>query len=483
MAAFIEIRCYLEKYRQSSLVSKTLQRLSVIQQRNDIRYPVWTLITLLKWIYTYASETNIKKPINDDAFDKLLFQVEQFERKPGHLDFKTAVSRIKSFKIIAFQQFPLQEQFYRASIDRQIVLFKTISAAFPLEAIFREKAGLSLQSFFRLCYYTYCYVNCDKLGSTNAYDGILHQDYFRAMEELGFGGEIEPFLRLISCNSAEDFHNLHRLKDQQLQLFETAFLTTKPLLYFQRQYRLPYRNIFDLTLAHFVYNFMKPLFPDSFSEDFGRRLEKYLELGLKECNLVYNNESMLKKQYNLTMVSDFLIDEDILVECKAIELHPRSGILRKQDILLNELKTSVIKAYCQLLSVANNINPQRIWFGLIVTYKETYLGFGKDAWIEFLKEPVLEFAKNNNIDPSTLPPENLIFLSVENWDHMIQLIKNDDLTLKKILLKAKEMSLSEDISEQVILFETVLERIGKVGKVDLSYLDHAHKLIELGNQA
>ncbi len=38
---------------------------------------------------------------------------------------------------------------------------------------------------------------------------------------------------------------------------------------------------------------------------------------------------------------------------KAIELHPRSGVMRTREILISDLDSTIIKAYIQLLSTAN----------------------------------------------------------------------------------------------------------------------------------
>jgi hypothetical protein len=208
----------------------------------------------------------------------------------------------------------------------------------------------------------------------------------------------------------------------------------------------------------------------SFPEEFGKRQERYLELGLKEVNIQYKTENELRKLYSLEKVTDYLVDNNILIECKAIELHPRSGILRTHDIISNELNKSITKAYCQLLSTARVIDENQEWYGIIITYKEMYLGFGNDAWDEFLEKKVTEFCKQNNIDLGILPPNNLFFIDIESWDYIIQAIKDKKGNLKEILAKAKDLNTSENIAERIFLFIQVLEKHYKIDRFTLSYL-------------
>jgi hypothetical protein len=219
--------------------------------------------------------------------------------------------------------------------------------------------------------------------------------------------------------------------------------------------------------------------PDLFPEDFGKRLERYTALGLKENNLNFLNETQLKKSHHLSKVTDYLVENDILIECKATELHPRSGVLRTPNILTNELNSSIIKAYCQLLSTATSLNRNKEWFGIIITYREMYLGFGSDAWNEFMESTVEKFANENNIDLNVLPPKNLFFVTIEYWDYMMQVIKEGKGSLKEILIKGRELNSSPNPVDRVFLIEQVLKKHFKIQSLDLSYLNRAHKMINI----
>lgn len=307
----------------------------------------------------------------------------------------------------------------------------------------------------------------------------MNDDFFNYFTEKYSQEELDNYLSLLSIKNNSDFDELHRLKREILQLYETNFFITKPLIYFKNEYRIPHRAIFLQTITHFVYNYLKrnlPQFPDMF----GYCLEQYLELGLKESNQLYKTESHLKREYELKKVVDFLVETDILIEVKATELHPRSGVTRASQTLQDDLKTSIVKAYMQLLSTANSINNMKTWHGIIVTYKEMYLGFGSDAWDEFLREPLELFLTNSSIDLSILPPENLFFVSVSDWDWIVQILKEDKtISLKHILQKSKECNLSTDSQEQVFMMEQVLRKYFRVEQFDLSYHQEAYELLDI----
>lgn len=216
-----------------------------------------------------------------------------------------------------------------------------------------------------------------------------------------------------------------------------------------------------------------------FTEEFGLRMERYLELGLREIGASFMNEKSLKAHYpTLSKVADYLVDHNILIESKAIELHPRSGILRSEEILNSEFERSIVKSYQQLLSTASSIDCNREWLGIVVTYKDLYNGFGKDAWKEFLEAPITKFISQSKISLETLPPENICFLNIEDWDHMIQSIRHGQGTMESIIRKAMDMNASKNPSDKILLFEQALRSHFSKGENNLSYHIQARQLLD-----
>lgn len=478
MIDFDLIKGRIQQYKLSSLVHNILETLNKMQKDKDRMYPFWNLLTLLKWSYLHTRDSNIRKNVTPQDLDYLLKLIEKFEGSYT-LSFKDAASVRKSFLIIAYQQFPYQDTFFNSVVDRQLVLYLQLKSSFDIEEDFKKRTGIDILSFFNYCYFTFLYFSFDETNNGYEYNGILHQDYIDFFIKKFPGNEINKFVSLLTINKPEDFESLHKLKKEIFQLYETNFFITKPFIRFRNQIRIPHRAIFVQTISHFVYAFLKtnsPLFP----EEFGKRLEKYIELGLKEIKANYINENELKKRYALQKVTDFLIDNDILIESKATELQPRSGVLRLPDIITKDLDDTIVKAYLQLLSTANIIDKNKQWYGIIITYREMYLGFGDDAWKEFLKQPIEKLLEETVININILPPENIFFMTIDNWDHCIQALKEGVASsLKEILLKGKELNKSENPQERVLMMEQVLRKHFAVDRLTHSYLQEAHKLVDV----
>lgn len=473
MVDFNLIKGRIEKHRLSSLIYYILSSLKVVDKNK--RYPFWNLLTLLKWSYLYTTDFIGRKKIQPQEFETLLKLTNDFETGYLKEGFKSTADVKRTFRILAFQQFAHQETFYQTVINRQLVLYYTLQSNYNIPGEFQKLTGIELKKFFEYCLLVYIYCNASDFDKKFNYDGILKRDFFTIFEEKFTKGDSDVFLNLISIKSKEDFESLHKLSNELLQLFETNFYTTKPLLLFRGEYHLIHRAVLTQFMKHFVYTFLKQM-SNSFLYEFSWRFERYIELGLKEIKADYKSETELKKEYALEKVIDYWVKDEILIECKAIELHPRSGVLRDPKVLPSDLGKSIVKAYCQLLSTAAIVDPGKKWYGIIITYKEMYLGFGNDAWIEFLKEPVEDFANSNSINLSILPPENLFFIDIEYWDYLIQTIKNGNGTLKEILLKSKKMNMSSDPMEQVFLLSQVLTKYYPIEKLDLSYLNHSAEL-------
>lgn len=449
MVDFELIKGKIQRHRLSSIISNCLELLNEIQRRDIKSFPIWILFALIKWSYLHTTDSILRKPIQPHDFEQLLTLIRDFEVQYDGVSFKSKAEVDQSFKIIAFQQFAHQDLFNNFVLSRQIILFIKIKSKFDVSIEFERLTGINLKSFLEYCYFTFFFFNFDKLGIKDIrYDGELFDSYFVLFKAKWSEAELKKFLDLISIKEKSDFEKLHKLKTEIMQLYETNFFTTKPLLFFRNQYRIPHRSIFVQTIKYFIYNYLKEN-SQGFPEGFGKRLELYIDQGLVENKLFHQTESQLRETHKLGKACDFLVETDILLETKAIELHPRSGVMRTRDILIDDLDSTIIKAYIQLLSTANAIDSNKEWCGIVITYKEMYLGFGPDAWDEFLKEPIERYCTENSIQLSLLPPANLFFINIEDWDHIMQIIKDKKASLKEILEKARDMNSNPNIIEKV----------------------------------
>lgn len=473
------IRKRIQDFKQDSITELILTQLNRVQVYKDMRYPIWVLFALLKWNYIHSTGNRFRPRIQPKQFDALVDMISSFESGYKQLSFKGSLNISRSLLIIVYQQAVINEHFYNAMVDRQIVLFCQMDTRFDVKRAFEDATGIELINFFNYCHFTYLYLGKRDFNDDFLQDGILHSNDYQKLFISAYGtAELDKFLKLLTLTSAEQFASLHKLGDEQLQLFETNFFLTKPFLLYQGQYINAHRATFTQTIHYFVYTFMKAKYPDAFPEDFGRRMEQYVAMGLREAGIRHQNESELKKSYSLKKVVDYLVEDDILVECKATELHPRSGVLRLPNILTNELSSSITKAYIQMLATAQAIDRNREWFGIIVTYREMYLGHGRLAWDEFLGTAAIERATSEGLDVNLVPPENLFFISVEYWDYMMQIVQDGLATMKEMLLKTRECCNSADPQKKRILMDMVLTEHFRVGQMRLSFLSEAHQLVD-----
>jgi hypothetical protein len=465
---FSAIRAVFEKNHRSSILFLALFTLKRMQEDDARKYPHWIFLIIIKWAFQFADDQPSKSPISLEAWEQLLVDTEQFETEYAGMCFKTSESVRKAFMILAYQQFAQQESYRNYFISRQFVLFlKTKQRQFDIEAAFRKKADMSLQAFLRYWYLTVLYFHLDLPFTLDALD----QNYFEFFKTYYPNADCEIFLRLITIARKEDVDSLHRMKDERMQLYETNCFITKPLILFRQNYCLPHRSLLAQTAKHFVYNYMKSV--DGFPDELGKRMEDYVEIGLREAGVPYRAENWLKERYGKGKIVDYWLDENILVECKATELSPRTGIIRDATILASDLRTSIIKAYIQLIATATRIDSKTEWFGIVISYKEMHLGFGEDAWNEFMNESVTQVLRQEEFSLDTLPPHNLFFLSLEDWDYIMQVLKNGKTKFQDVLTKARELNQNQNIAERVMMMEQVLHKHFPIDFLNLSYLTDA----------
>lgn len=477
MSEFDLIKRKIKLYNQTLLIHIIFELLNATQKVKDKTFPFWRILVLLKWVYQYATDYGLKKNPTHNDLHELILLVEKFESSYSGVNFKAEDGINKSFRILAYQQFSYQDTYSQILISRQLSLYNGITNKFNFNAVFEKRTGMSIEKFLMYCHFTNLYFSFEISENNKHYEGILYDDYFDLFRVVFPNDKVEYFLNLLSIYSANDLMGLHKMDNEILQLYETNFLITKPFHYFNGKFRIAHKAVFLQTLSHFIYSFLKES-ESNFTTAFGGSLEKYVELGLKEINKKYINETVLKEKYKQTKVVDYIAEDNILIEVKATELKPRSGVSRDETTMAGDMKSSVVKAYTQMLSIANLINNNEVWYGMVITYKEMYLGFGKDAWKDFLKQPIEAFLKKEQINISILPPTNLFFVSISDWDRIVQAIKsNKSNSIKEILLDAQRLNSNGSFITDIFMMEQVLKEKFYVPQNNLSYLSKEDEII------
>jgi hypothetical protein len=279
MVDFDLIKGRIQKHRLSSIIHNTLELLNEVQRRDDKSFPVWNLLTLIKWAYLHTTDSIIRRTIKPHEYNQLLALIRDFEVKYSGISFKNRNQVNQSFKIIANQQFPLQDKFHNSILSRQIVLYLQLRSKFDIDKEFKRLTGINLKAFLEYNYFTFFFFNFEEVRPDIRYDGDLFDSFFTLYKSKWDESELKKYLNLLCIKDKSDFENLQKLNNEIMQLYETNLFTLKPFILFRNQYRIPHRKIFIQTIKHFIYNYLKEnstLFP----EEFGKRLEKYVELGL-----------------------------------------------------------------------------------------------------------------------------------------------------------------------------------------------------------
>jgi hypothetical protein len=253
---------------------------------------------------------------------------------------------------------------------------------------------------------------------------------------------------------------------------EYTFMTLLPFRLAGKSLRLIHESLFNYSGKYFIYDFLKSN-DEQFTTEFGKRLEKYVRLGLEEIYVKYKTESQLKKilPNNSSLVDYFIENENIFIECKASEIQAHVAINPEDDVIYQGLKKTFIKAYfSQLAPVAKKISPENENWGIILTYKEYFGGDFPDLF---------EIGNKYNEDISNvkfLPPENVFIIDLESWDRLIAIIKKEGITLKNILMKIK--AANTDPATKKLLIRQHLEDY-KIEFLELTYLKEAgQRLVE-----
>jgi hypothetical protein len=465
MADFNSIKEKLADFTLSSVVKSSHDLLVAVENAKDKTYPFWNVLVLLKWAYGNCNDSTALRGATIVDIEDIVALINEFHDGIKLVDFKKGVK--SELKKIAFQQFWFQDHIDMEVLCRSEVFFNHIETRVDIDKEFKGTSGLSIPEFLNCVYLLYLYFHRDQFDKEVQFDGVLYPEDLDVIAPFTGKETLITFLQLIIFPMTEP-NSLQKMKLEAYQLYETTLWNRYPLLLVRNQVVLIHRSPLKSMIRNFLYDYLKKN-SIPFRTEIGERMEKYVELGIKETNSKYISEKQLQVEFPRQKVCDFLIEGDVLVECKAIELSPTAGIKRSKEILQNEFDTNATKAYIQLLSVASNMKS-KIQFGIVITYKETLLGYGEDTFNEFMHEPICAFLEKHNMDLSVLPPDRLVYMTVEDWDRLIKLKKHTGRKMAEILNDGFKYFRENE----VLLFEQVLDKLCRgIDFPALTYLEQA----------
>ena len=445
---------------------------------NDKRkhMPIWYVFLLMKWTYIYGGERKPSKPLTNEKFSKLLNAITNFNQE--HISsFFSDKDFSKVFLILHSQQFYLQTSVYKEKFATQLKLFDTINGKYNISASFKSKTGISISDFTYMLQATWLFTRVNEFNDIKLrYYGHLSKHFLDMMAILLNEEKVNAFLKLLVLDpeNPEDKIKNYKLsiRNNDLQFMEQTLFTLYPFQVFDSQIKVIHNSVLNYTLNYYIYDFLKSN-DDKFTTEFGQRFEKYIEFGIKEMKYKFYPEVEIKKLLpkNSNLVDFLFYEQNIYVECKAVEIQPYPSINPTDELLLNSIKDSILKAYFkQLLKVSKYISSDKENWGIILTYKKLFWSQFDDLY-ELGKE---KFKNHPNI--TILPPENVFIIDLGTWDRIVHLVKNGQTTLLELLILAKKNNSLPETKKQA--FEMHLD-IFEDSSLDLSYLQTEIKNLEI----
>ncbi|WP_294286631.1 hypothetical protein [uncultured Chryseobacterium sp.] len=468
----------IKSYDKKHLLTNLFYTLKQFDLREENNHPLWHYFLLIKLTVLHGNE-NGRKHFSKEKFITLLKYIEKYEKKALDPYVKNH-EWDKFFQIIGYQQFYLQQEVHWSDFARQLKLFgSSLKSKYDIEKSFLEKSNLKLFDFIFFMNIVWIFTQANRMNKGVVYTGYIGEEIFEMMRDIfNYENEFNNFLLLLTLNKSNIKKSINNfktgIKHHVLQPFEMSFFTQLPFINNTGdRYEIVHRSIFNYCCNYYIYDYLKSN-DSNFTEEFGKRFEKYVELGLKECKTEYITEKDLIKTYGKgEKVVDYIVDNQVLVECKGIEPKPLSSVIPENEIVYNAFKDSIFKAYVkQMLNIPKlNKTLNKPLYGIIVCYKDFYLS-SLDDYSDILKDDVNSVLEKNNWNFNPLPLENVFVISIVNWDIIVEYLKEKKITLPNLL---KDIVQSNKKEKHKWLLG-LLKQYGNA-KANLSYLEKENKTL------
>lgn len=406
----------------------------------------WLVLLLIKWVLVdeqYATSGKIDLDANE--FRKILQLMRDLGSKirgPSQYAHPALF-----FRNLAYQQFLYQYSFGITCLARQSLLFGSVEDSHLFKREFINLTGMSIEHFLELSLILLC-------RFINGKGHTISSQWFQTVRSYYSDNEIEALLSALSINLSDlrqELLNLERAGRRSSEFYEQTPFLRFPLLNINGQYLCVYPNVLFRTLEHFIYDALRSWDSNRFMAKFGEVFERYIEKGLIYAKVPHVNEAVLKRELGGTgSVIDFMChdkDSNILIDAKAVEMAYEGKVTHLPEIVKDRVKTSIIKAIEQAfdvvgrLQITNSKNPvirhRSTNYLLVVTFKELYLGNGRNFYDAIAKDKLDEISEKYRGSPQ-IPLENMYFITVEEFDYFIEMIRSGKTSFKGALAKAKE---------------------------------------------
>lgn len=429
--AFRRIRKEIKKYIPEEIITQCIFLLTkedATSTENIIQNKPWELLLLIKWTFLHGDYHSPKRRrLSLEGFNylrKLIYDLSGKMRLPSQYE-----NVFLFLRNIAFQQFWIQEAFYAMRISRQSLLFGHLGKNHVLQETFKNATNVSINEFLEL--------SIALLTITFRNDPKFTDEWFSTLQKEYPEGTINRFLNCLTKDIDGIKAYLKNERDTTniaYEFYEKSPLKRYPLLKTNDGYLYYSPNLLFDAIENFIYDTLRLQDPHGFMDKFGNMFEKYVEKGIIYSELPYLTEAALEKHSNGKKIIDFVIisdDINILVDAKGVEMNYLGKVSHLSEVIRDKTKVSVVKGIRQAYDTVNflknteNINGIKIGKGstylLIVTFKDLYVGNGKD-YQNYIAKSTFDMIEQE-YGEKLIPPQNMYFISIDDLDQFFYCIK------------------------------------------------------------
>ncbi len=445
-AGFKKIRNGFRKYKYTDLVACCFEYLHA-PAKSKIDYlkrNPWLVLLFAKWILLDENYPNRggKEPTKNDLMKLLQSSLDltSMLRMPTEYDHYTLF-----FRNIAYQQFPYQFDFGYRHLSRQTILFSELPDNHLIKIKFFELTGVSIQDFLDLSWILL-------VRFITSTETILPNGWFDSLSGEYSPDTIEKYLDSISIRLdkareliKEESKSTQRKSSEHYEL--TPFVNF-PLIRTPDGYLVTETHILYRRIEYYIYDRLRQWDAEKFMAKFGDMFERYAEDSIKYAQLTYITESQLRSALGETGNQiDFIVHEDhsnVFIDTKGVEMSFRGKVTHSTSFLKDQTKQSIVKAITQSHDVirklqekpGSGIPTQQKNYLLVITYKEFYLGSGR-SYYEIVAKDKMEEIYGEYKDYPVIPPENMYFITIDEFDFACAMLKTGRITLSEMIEIAK----------------------------------------------
>jgi hypothetical protein len=437
------IRNKLRKYGLHDILSHAfdyIYPLEVSKVERAQKLP-WLVTLILKWVLLDDMVSlNKKIKLNRHRFREILEQVHQLSTKtrmPQDFD-----STKLFMRAMAYQQFIYQEEFSLSRFSRQIALFSELPDSHTIKRKFNDNCGIELNLFLDLSLITvFGFLNTDKKSINN--------DFFQNFSSKCSQDDINNFLALISKPIVEIREVLRQKGCQRLasEYFAPSLFIEYPLIQDGDNHFCVHPNLLFRCLENLIYDQIKSWNDSKSLQKFQQSFESYVGNTMKYYKLFHFTEKQIQDSYGRSGGQiDFVIAEsesNVFIDAKGVEMPDQGKVTHSADILKDK-SVHIIKAIKQAHEVLNKISEEsdkgllrfkKENFLIVVTFKELNIGNGSMLYEAVAKEKLDKlFSQYKEL----IPVENMYFVTIDEFDLLCDLAKQEQKELNHYLIKARE---------------------------------------------